>query len=78
MFYIHPCSPSPRQLNSLCRTALSLGLARAARLTSLQLRSKCTDPLLQTVAGACPLLKELNISLSEQVTILAPLLLSPR
>jgi len=57
-----------RSLSVLCRQELATGLVRATRLTRLHLRSKCSDALLATVASSCPLLQEINISLSEQVT----------
>jgi len=57
-----------RALSVLCRQELGAGLVRATRLARLHLRSKCSDALLATVASSCPLLQEINISLSEQVT----------
>ena len=69
---------SCRTMNSQCGISLSLGLCRASRLTRLQLRSKCTDPLLATIGGNCTLLQELNISLSEQVGSLVALQPSSR
>ena len=43
------------------------GLTRATRLVKLHLRSQCSDAVLATVAASCPLLRQIDISRSEQV-----------
>ena len=45
------------------------GLTRATRLVKLHLRSQCSDAVLATVAASCPLLRQIDISRSEQVKI---------
>jgi len=57
-----------RSLSMQCRQELGKGLVRATRLVKLHLRSKCADGLLDIIGSSCPLLQEINISLSEQVT----------
>ena len=57
-----------RSLSVQCRQELGKGLVRATRLVKLHLRSKCADGLLDIIGSSCPLLQEINISLSEQVT----------
>ena len=43
------------------------GLTHAIRLVKLHLRSLCSDALLSTVASSSPLLRQIDISHSEQV-----------
>ena len=43
------------------------GLTRATRLVKLHLRSQCSDAVLATVAASCSLLRQIDISRSEQV-----------
>ena len=45
------------------------GLTRATRLVKLHLRSQCSDAVLATVAASCLLLRQIDISRSEQVSV---------
>lgn len=57
-----------RPLNTQCRAALLTSLARTHNLTKLVLHSKCTNDILESLGKNCPLMLELQISLSELVT----------
>jgi len=57
-----------RSFTSLCEKSLQAGLSHATRLVRLHLRRKCSDAVLAVVASSCPLIKQIDISHSEQVT----------
>jgi len=57
-----------RSFSLLCEKSLTAGLTRANRLVKLHLRRKCSDAVLAIVASSCPLIKQIDISHSEQVT----------